>query len=274
MFLHLSQAQAFQLSAKAMRRAAVLWFVSAATGQLMFALYITAFYGGAAARGNYAAWEKVLSHGLDSADPAGNVVVASHLFLAVVITLGGLLQLVPKIRAKAPVVHRWVGRTYVLAAILISLGGLYLIWIRGAPSAGRVLNWIALSINALLILGFAIQALRYARTRDIKRHRLWALRLFVAASGVWFLRLGIMLWVLLSGGPEGLGEHLTGPAGVGLTFAQYLVPLTLLELYLRAQRSPRAFPRVAMAATLVGSAVATAVGAGMAAMALWLPNIT
>ena len=118
-------------------------------------------------------------------DVVGNAVMLAHIVLAFVITVGGPLQLVPRIRARAPRFHRWNGSIYLATATVMSLGGLYLTWARfeDLPS---ILNGVAISLNAVLILIFGAMTLRRAMARNIAAHQRWALRLFVAVSGVWF----------------------------------------------------------------------------------------
>ena len=45
-----------------------------------------------------------------------NLVLGLHLAFAFVITVGGLLQLIPAIRRTRPALHRWTGRAYLVAA--------------------------------------------------------------------------------------------------------------------------------------------------------------
>ncbi len=40
----------------------------------------------------------------------------------------------------------------------------------------------------------AAMALHYALARNIDAHKRWALRTFIVVSGVWFFRVGLMLW--------------------------------------------------------------------------------
>ncbi|WP_163360481.1 DUF2306 domain-containing protein, partial [Klebsiella aerogenes] len=88
-------------------------------------VYIVGFYGRAAVEVDFERWNEVLVGGYVPGGLAGNLVLAMHLLLAAVITLGGPLQLVPAIRRRWPRFHRWNGRAYMLTALLISLGGLY-----------------------------------------------------------------------------------------------------------------------------------------------------
>lgn len=256
----------------ALKTAARFWFLVAVVGQLMFASYIVVFYGRSAVRGDWAAWNKVMPHGYVPGDRMGNLVVALHLLFAVIITVGGAIQLIPHIRDRAPSFHRWTGRIYLLTVFTISLGGLYMVWVRG--SVGDLSQHIAISLNAVLIMIFAVMTLRSALAYELGAHRRWALRLFLAASGVWFFRVGLMLWVLLNQGPAGFDpKTFQGPFLTFWAFGQYLLPLAVLELYLRAQDRGGASARLAMAATLFVLTVAMGVGIFVAAMGMWLRHI-
>jgi hypothetical protein len=168
-------------------------------------------------------------------------------------------------------VHHVVGRCYIAAAAVLSLGGLYMVWIKGGP--GGLGQHLGISLNALLILVFAALALRAARARRIDVHRCWALRLYVAVLGVWFFRLGLTLWILIHRAPVGFDpETFSGPFLTFLSFAQTLVPLALLELYLRAERSARPAAQVAASGGLVLMTLATAAGIGTAYLMLWRPH--
>jgi hypothetical protein len=252
------------------------WFAVAAIGQLVFVLYIFLFYGSASARGDFAAWNGVMPKGYVSGDTVGNVALGVHLLLAFYITLAGLLQLIPQVRTNVPVVHRWNGRLFMLAAFTISIIGLYLIWVRGG-AAGDVSQHLGTTLNAVLILLCAGLALRYAIARDIKTHRRWALRLFLVVNGVWFFRVGLMLWIFIHQAPVGFdGKTFTGPFLTALAFAQTLLPLAVLELYLRTQDRKGAMAtaagRITMAAVLFVLTVAMAVGISAATMIMWRPH--
>ncbi len=257
-------------SVKALRGSVLFCFAVATTGQLAFVLYIAGFYGRAAVQGDFARWNQVLVGGYVPGGLAGNLVLAMHLLLAAVITLGGPLQLVPAIRRRWPRFHRWNGRTYMLTALLISLGGLYMVWTRG--TAGGPLLRIGISLNGLLILGAGAVAWRLARQRRFAEHRRWALRAFVLASGVWFFRVGLMFWILANRGPVGIGPDFDGPFVRAWAFGCYLAPLALLETYLAAERRGP-LSRFAVATGLGLLALAAGVGIFGAVMALWLPRL-
>lgn len=258
--------------AAALRAAAVFCYGVMTLGQLIFATYIFGFYGGALVRGNLYTWNKVLPHGYVAGDTLGNLILAAHLVFAVVITLGGSLQLLPALRRRAPRLHRWNGRLYLFAALLLSLGGLVLLWTR--DRVGDLPQHLAISINALLILLFGLAALRSAAARRFEAHRRWALRLFLAVSGVWFFRVGLMFWLIANRGPAGFDpQTFSGPFLTFLAFAQYLLPLALLELYLRAQQNRRRLVQLAAAALLTLATLVMAAGIAGAALVMWLPRL-
>ena len=255
----------------ALKTAAMGWCGAAVLGQFIFAAYVLVFYGGAATRGQFEAWNKVMPHGFVAGDRAGNAAVALHLFFTVLVVGGGALQLLPWLRRHAPQVHRWNGRVYLVGAMVLSVGGVFMLLTRG--TVGGPLQHFALALNALLILAFAGLAWRNAVARRFDAHRRWALRLFLAVSGVWFFRIGLMAWLVINRAPLGFDPvTFRGPFLVFLAFAQYLLPLAVLELYFRAQQhgSPRV--KMAFAAGLASLTLLMAVGIVSATLMMWLPR--
>ncbi|MDQ1924117.1 DUF2306 domain-containing protein [Massilia pseudoviolaceinigra] len=249
-----------------------LWFGVAVLGQLLFAWYVAVFYGGALAHGDLAQWNKVMPRGYVPGDTAGNAAIGMHMLVAVVITIGGALQLMTPLRRLAPSFHRWNGRVYVVLAVASSLVGLYMVWFRGA--VGGLAQHVGISGNAVLIVLCAALAVHHARAGRIALHRRWALRLFLAVSGVWFFRIGLMAWIVANKGPAGFDPvTFQGPFLSFLAFAQYLLPLAVLELYARAQASDSVVARSAMAVAMLVLSVATAAGVAAATMILWLPHL-
>ncbi len=252
--------------------AANFWFITAVFGQWLFASYLMLFYGGTAARGELHLWKEKLTHGYVPGDSVGNTAVAAHLLLAVIIMLLGSLQLIPQIRTRLPVFHRWSGRLYLLAVVATSIAGLYMLFVHG--TVGGLVLQVAQSLDALLILVFAGIALRAAMQRDFKAHRRWALRLFIVVSAVWFFRVGLMLWLVIHQAPVGFDPNtFTGPFVTFIAFAQYVIPLLVLECYFRAQDSASARAKIALSAVLVILTLAMAMGIFGAWMGLWLPNL-
>jgi len=261
-----------RIAAPALRASAAVWFAAAALGQLLFALYVAVFYGRAVAQGQPETWNQVLQRGYVPGDRVGNVVLAAHLLFAVVVTAGGVLQLLPRLRTRWPRFHRWNGRIYVASGAVAGVGGLFLLWTR--PQGGDLTQHLGISLDGVLILLFAALAWWHARRRRFDAHRRWALRLFLAMNAVWFFRIGLMLWLVLNQGPVGFDpQTFTGPFLSFLAFAQYLLPLAVLELYFRAQSSRDPRLQLAMAAVLLLATLATIVGSGAAAAVMWLPKL-
>jgi tetratricopeptide (TPR) repeat protein len=255
-----------------LKAATCFWFLVVLIGQSVFAFTVASFYGLSALRGDFHRWNKSITHGLVPGDTLGNFAVAMHLFSAVVIILAGVLQLLPQIRNRFPVFHRWNGRLYVVTAFTISLAGLYMMWIRG--SVGDLPQHLGTSLMAVLIMFCAAMALRYARARDFKTHRRWALRLYLVVSASLFIRAGLFLSALLNHGPFGFDPStFRGPFLTFISFAQYLVPLAVLEIYFRVQDRGRATGRFAMAAGLFVLTIALGAGIFAVTMAIWLPTV-
>lgn len=259
-------------AAKALRWAGILWFVVAAIGQAAFVGFILAFYGTRTVAGNYAGWnDKPLIDGYISGDQTGNFVFAAHVLLASLVTLAGLMQLVPAIRRAFPALHRWSGRTFLVVAGVMALSGFWLTLVRGTSLSD--VSSAAIVIDGLLILIFGALAWRHAVKRRFDQHGVWAMRTFMAVSGVWFLRIGIMGWVLVNQGPVGMSGTLSGPADIVLVFGSYLIPLGLLELYFRAGRSAHAAPKLLTAALVLFAAAFTAIGVFGTIALMWGPYL-
>jgi len=254
----------------ALKAAARFWFAVTVIGQFWFAFALASFYGLTALRGDYHAWK--ITHGFIPGVTKGNFAVAMHLTSAVVVMLAGAIQLVPQVRNRFPLFHRWNGRIYMLAAVAVSVAGLYMTWIRG--SVGDNPQHIGSTLNAILIWLCAAMALRCALVRDFKTHRRWALRLFLVVSASFFIRIGLFLTLAIFKNPVGFDPTtFTGPLLTFMTFAQYLVPLAVLEIYLRAQDRPGALRRMATAGLLFLLTLAMAAGILVLTMGVWLPNV-
>ena len=259
-------------AATALRFAATGWLGVAVVGLVLFAFYVLGFYGRAALQGRPELWNQVLSPGYVHGDAVGNSALAAHLLCAVVVTLGGALQMLPALRRRWPRFHRWNGRVFLSCAVVASAAGLLMVWTRS--SGGDLSQNIGISLSALLIFAFSGLALRHAVARQFDMHRRWAMRLFLTVNTGWFFRIGLMLWIVLNRGPAGFDpKTFTGPFLSFLSFADYLLPLGVLELYFRAQRAPQANAKFAMALGLSLLTLAMLGGIGAAAAILWLPHV-
>jgi uncharacterized membrane protein len=254
----------------ALKAAARFWFAVTILGQLAFAFTVASFYALTALRGDYHKWN--FTNGYIPGFSMGNTAVIMHVASAVVIMLAGAVQLVPQVRNRFPVFHRWNGRIYMLTALTLSVAGLYMTWIRG--SVGDLSVHLASTLGALLIWLCGGMALRYALARDFRTHRRWALRFFLVASGSWFFRIGFFLSFLIFKGPFGFDPvTFRGPFLTFMSFAQYLIPLAVIELYLRAQDRPGVMRRMAAAGVLFVMTLVMCAGLFAVGTAQWVPQL-
>lgn len=233
--------------------AAGLWFAVMIAGQWIFVYYIAAFYGASTLSGNFEAWA---AHPFVKAyvpgDTVGNLSFAAHVMLAIVITFGGMLQLLPQIRQRAAWLHRWNGRTFLTLSIIVSLAGFYMVWLR--QGATPEIHDLSISFNGALILLFAGLAWRTAAARNITAHRRWALRTLMVVNGVFFLRLLFSGWIMLTQSEPNIFTFYAFEA------ASFLLPLAILELYLRARDGGGPILRAAAATTLLAATGYMAIG--------------
>jgi uncharacterized membrane protein len=254
---------------KALKAAAALWFLVAVIGQWAFLYYIVAFYGPSTLTGNFQVWNRntFLNMAYVPGDTTGNLAFAAHTLLAAVIAFVGAMQLIPQIRARAISVHRWIGRMFFVTALGLSGSGLYMEWVRGDRS--NMVGAVAISLNAVLIILFCGLAWRSALRREISTHRRWALRAYLVANAQWFTRVGVFAWIIVIRGPVGIGSHFDGPFIFFWDFGCYLVPLVVLELYLRTKENAGPRWRFAVAGGLFALTVLMSVGIFGLTMLTW-----
>lgn len=259
-------------SRKFLKSSINIWFFIVVLGQILFALYIFGLYGVSGLAGDYERWADNSITGYEEEDSLGNIFFGVHMLFAFIITVGGPLQLMSKVREKFPKFHRINGRIYILSAFLISLAGFYLTWIRG--SANGLLGSIFVSINGLIILVCAFYTIKKAISRQLQDHRKWALRLFLAMSGVWFFRVFIMLWFIIFQGPVGIDEEtFQGPAINLLNVLSFILPVFFLEFYFKAKASKNERSRWLMSGFMFLLSLCIFAGTIAATMGMWLPAL-
>lgn len=257
---------------RVLQRCGTVLLVSVLFAQAVFLGYLLASYGRTALAGNVAAWARFSYKGWVPGDLAGNASMLLHVGVAVVMLLAGAVQVSPALRRRMPALHRWSGRVYLVGGGLGAASGLALVWGRG--TVGDLSQHVAISINALLLVGCAALAWRTARARTFGAHRVWALRTFVVANGVLYFRLFLALWLLVFRAPVGFDPRtFSGPFLTALAITVYVVgPLLVLEAFIRAERSARPIMRTLTAGLLGGLSALVLAGTGAAVMVLWLPR--
>lgn len=252
-----------------LKASGAVWFVPAMIGQWLFAYHVAAEYFAAALAGNVDAWNERLFVGLVEGDFIGNAALVVHLIIAFVVTIGGTLQLIPQIRRAAPVFHRWNGRLYIVMAFVTSIAALYMVWTR--DTFGPDSLELSVSLNAVLIMVFAAMTIRHAMARRLDVHQRWAMRTFMVMSGVWFLRVMYACIGVVTQGAmlPGIENDMGGPTNFVISYASFLLPLALLELYFWAGRSRQDAAKFVVTALVLLAAGATSIGVFGTAMG-WL----
>lgn len=252
--------------------ASTVWLLVVMAGQLIFAAYVVQLYGTAAMTGQMERWNQVTPRAWLPDGTLGNLIFGSHVLFTFVVVLGGIVQLTPYLRRSAPAVHRWNGRLYLTAATVLALGGTVMILTRG--TVGGFWQQAATIVNGAVILVCVWMAWRHARARRFGEHRRWALRLFLCVSGVFFFRIGLMAWLMAFRAPVGFDpKTFSGPFLTTLAFAQFILPLLVLQLVFHTEATPNAQIRRATIAVLGAATALTAAGIVGATLQLWLPRM-
>jgi hypothetical protein len=270
-FVPPAPAPAGALDRAALRAVSRLLMVVVWTSSALFGLYILAFYGRTALTGLPAQWNTVLPGLYGSGTPMANGGIGLHFAAGGLILVLGCIQLLPGLRARWPALHRWVGRSYVLAALAAGVGGLAFIVAKGTVG-GAVMD-VGFGLYGVLMIVSATQAWRYGYARRIETHRAWALRLFALAIGSWLYRMDYGIWLLLAHG-AGHTEAFSGPFDHVMVFFFYLPNLLVVELYLRAWQTGIApVARWAASAVMLAAALLLGVGTYFFTLHYWGPGM-
>lgn len=195
----------------------------------IFGLYILLFYFAALLLDEASLWNKVLPGLFDTSTRAATLGIGLHFAAGGILLILGCIQLLERLRTRYPMAHRWLGRLYVLSAILTAIGGLVFIAIKG--TIGGWLMDIAFAGYGLLMLGAALQTIRYARAGQYADHRAWGIRLFALAIGSWLYRMDYGFWFLLT---DGIGhtDNFRGTFDYFMDFWFYLPNLLVAEVFI------------------------------------------
>jgi hypothetical protein len=155
------------------------------------------------------------------ANPMAHPWLWAHAGLAATALLVGPWQFIPRLRARWPKVHRWVGRTYVFACLVGGFAGLLL-------ASGSTAGPIARSGFGLLAVIWMLvnaQGLRLAMTGRYAEHREWMIRSFAMTFAAVTLRIYMPLAAV---------AHLDQLAAYrAIAWLAWIPNLMLAELYLR-----------------------------------------
>jgi hypothetical protein len=186
------------------------------------------------------------------------------------ISLSATFQLVPMIRSRFPVFHRWNGRLFLVVGFFGAISGLYMTW--GIGSRLSDLGALGVTLNGILIPVFVYLAWRTAVNRNFALHRRYAVHAFILINGVWSFRLYLMSWYMIHQGPYGNSRLIDGPADVALSLASYLLPMAVAELVFWAERRREAWVSFVSSITVSLMALLTFFGVYAASTMMWIPR--
>ena len=254
----------------ALNHATTFWYLCTLIGQWAFAVYVVLYHGALIfSKGLKGMGATHMPNGYIPGDHAGNLILAVHLITAVVVIGGGPLQLIPVIRKKHPKFHRKLGRIYFIFALFGAIGGLFLVWTRPRPSFGSIYQDIAISIEAVLIVLFGLLAFYYAVKRKFNFHQVWTLRLFLVASGVWFLRIGYKAWYFI----EAVFGFKIAHFFDYWSFGSFVIPLAVFEYYRKTLQRGIKTEQCIMTLLLFSLTLIMCLGIYLAIVEMWLPRI-
>lgn len=247
------------------------WFAFALAGQWAFAIYIFFIY------------IVTFVYGLDVHDfsPAPGAVKTegfdrfvffTHIIPAVYLSFFGLMQLVPGIRNRFKGFHRWNGRIFLVLGFSGALTGLYLQWVTGLRFTD--IGSLGITLNGILILFAVYFTWHHAVNKRFDQHMRWAIRCFILVNGVWSFRLYLMGWFFVNQGPNGNSQRLDGPMDIFITFACYLLPLGIAELYFWAKKQRDSNKVWGSTLVMTAGALITLIGVFAAVMMMWMPRIS
>jgi hypothetical protein len=246
--------------------ATVVW-ISA----ILFAAYILARYVGAIGDGRLDAWNRDLPLLYEAGKPAATTGIGAHFVAGAILLLLGPLQFIQAIRDHAPTVHRWIGRVYASAALIVGLGGLAFIALKG--TVGGTPMDIGFGLYGALTVLAAVMTPYYARERQFVKHRAWAIRLFALAIGSWLFRMDYGLWLSVT---HRLGhtKSFDGPFDIVMDYFFYVPNLIVAEIIIRTpnDRMQRAV-RAITAAGLIAATGIVVVGTVYFTYYHWGPDI-
>ncbi|HEV7348478.1 DUF2306 domain-containing protein [Telluribacter sp.] len=236
-----------KLGVVALRWSGTLLVTTVWASACLFGLYILAFYAAALYQDNMERWNEVLPGLYDKGSVATTSGIGLHFAMGGIILILGSIQLIGSIRERWPVVHRWIGRVYVLASLLAAVGGLLFIALKG--TIGGLVMDLGFGLYGVLMLVAAMATYRYARAGQLEKHRAWALRLYALAIGSWLYRMDYGFWFFFTGG-VGHADNFSGLFDNIMAFFFYIPNLLVAEAFIRA-RSYAASPALKIVASLV-----------------------
>ncbi len=118
----------------------------------------------------------------------------AHVYTGMFVLLAGMLQFLPKVRRRFPLLHRWSGRVYAGLVLFVTgpAGFIMGIYGNGGPVAQA-----AFCILAVLWIGFTWKAVTPAMQHKFTEHKKWMYRSYALTLSAISLRLWRWMLVLI-----------------------------------------------------------------------------
>jgi len=249
------------------------WVIIALVGQWFFATYVLVLYVFPIVTGNpelVNLAQPII--GYVKGDTFGNTALFSHVIPAALLSVGGIIQLLPVVRRKYPALHRWNGRIFLSLGLMGALSGLYLTWVRGARLSD--VGSLGITLNGILIIVAVFFAWRYAKAKQFDIHMRWAIHAFLLVNGVWFFRLYLMAWYVVNQGANGNTSTIDGPMDIFLSYACYGIPMLIAEGVFWAKRQKHVSKIWAITVLTSTGTLITLMGVVAAIIMMWIPRIS
>ncbi len=197
---------------------------------LIFGLYILVVYAYSLFSGEMMNWNDLLPGLYDGSNRTSTVGIGLHFLGGGLLLIFGCIQLLEQVRNRYPLIHRVIGRIYVIASLVTALGGFAFILFKG--TIGGWIMDVGFGLYGLLMLVAAWETIRRARKGQFELHRAWALRLFALTIASWLYRMEYGFWFMLADG-WGHQDDFHGSFDFFMDFFFYIPNLMVAEIVIR-----------------------------------------
>jgi uncharacterized membrane protein len=119
--------------------------------------------------------------------------VVAHTLFGPIALVFGLVNLLPAMRQRRRwTAHRWIGRTYLVSALILGGAGLSLAFYATGGTIART----GFALLAVLTIATAVQGYRFIKARNVRQHREWMLRCYALIFGAVMLRVWLPLLII------------------------------------------------------------------------------
>ncbi len=185
---------------------------------------------------------RFLALGLDDAFPdfkdhiaLRNLAFVAHVSASPVALFIGALQFFPRMRARRPALHRWLGRIY---GVSVLIGGISGFWLALGAVGGPIAS-AGFGLLAIAWVFSTAQAIRLAMAGSFMEHREWMIRSFALTFAAVTLRL-LLVGFMVAG-----FEY--GPATVYIAWLCWVPNLIFAQWWISRTRNGNAGTRAANA---------------------------